>query len=212
VALEMTGSGDDARDGDRTDSRMANIVVGGSGRNVGKTALVCGLIAALPEYGWIAVKITGHSHGLAEPVHEEKIAEQEEDSGEDSACGTDTARYLAAGARRALLVTARGGDVPMVEMRAALGTDGNFIFETNRLAVGRADVCFAVIGGDKSQWKPSFEDFLRGASAVVVHGNEELRGVKLPPELRVFREKDFGEISVGMAEWVRKRLSSEAAL
>ena len=41
---------------------MAIIVVGGSNRGVGKTALVCGLIAALPEYHWAAVKITTHEH------------------------------------------------------------------------------------------------------------------------------------------------------
>jgi hypothetical protein len=41
---------------------MAIIVVGGSNRGVGKTALACGLIAALPEYHWAAVKITTHEH------------------------------------------------------------------------------------------------------------------------------------------------------
>jgi hypothetical protein len=41
---------------------MAIIVVGGSNRGVGKTALVSGLIAALPEYRWTAVKITSHEH------------------------------------------------------------------------------------------------------------------------------------------------------
>ena len=41
---------------------MAIIVVGGSNRGVGKTALVCGLIAALPEYRWAAIKITSRDH------------------------------------------------------------------------------------------------------------------------------------------------------
>lgn len=41
---------------------MAIIVVGGSNRGVGKTTLVCGLIAALPEYRWNAIKITTHDH------------------------------------------------------------------------------------------------------------------------------------------------------
>jgi hypothetical protein len=41
---------------------MAIIVVGGSNRGVGKTALICGLIAALPEYHWAAVKIATHEH------------------------------------------------------------------------------------------------------------------------------------------------------
>jgi hypothetical protein len=74
---------------------MATIVVGGSNRGVGKTALVCGLIAALPEFRWTAIKITSHDHGQPKPVWEETRPGQ----------GTDTARYLAAGAERALLLT-----------------------------------------------------------------------------------------------------------
>ena len=46
---------------------MAVVVVGGGGRGVGKTALVCGVIAALPEMQWVAVKIAGHEHGLRTP-------------------------------------------------------------------------------------------------------------------------------------------------
>src|SRR5208282_4039333 len=78
---------------------MAVIVVGGGGRGAGKTALVCGLMRALPEISWTAVKITTHEHGKASPIWEETTP------GET----TDTARYLAAGARRALLVTAGDG-------------------------------------------------------------------------------------------------------
>ena len=50
---------------------MAIIVVGGSNRGAGKTALVCGLIAALPEFHWIAVKVTDHDHGQPSPIWEE---------------------------------------------------------------------------------------------------------------------------------------------
>jgi len=192
---------------------MASIVVGGSGRNVGKTTLVCGLIAALPEFGWTAVKITGHSHGVDELVYEEKIVVQECAGGEGRtfAQGTDTARYLTAGARRALLVTARGAAFPLVEMRAALATDRNVIYETNKFERLRPDVCIAVMGGDAAEWKPSFEALLRHAYAVVVHGDEDLRRVLLRSEVRVFRLADFGAVSAEMKEWVRARLSSEAA-
>ena len=65
------------------DSGMAILVVGGSHRGVGKTALVCGLIAALPEHRWTAVKITSDDHGQFAPVWEDTEPGQ----------GTDTARY-----------------------------------------------------------------------------------------------------------------------
>jgi len=50
---------------------VAIVVVGGSGRGVGKTALVCGLIRALPEIPWTAVKITSDAHAVAKPIFEE---------------------------------------------------------------------------------------------------------------------------------------------
>src|ERR1035441_8557829 len=102
---------------------MAILVVGGSSRGVGKTALVCGLIAALPEFRWTAVKITNHEHGKPEPIWEERCAGQ----------GSDTARYLAAGAERALLVTARGDDLAALlkELWVKLGPGANVLFESN---------------------------------------------------------------------------------
>ena len=43
---------------------MAVIVIGGHSRNVGKTSVVAGLIAALPEFRWTALKITQHGHSV----------------------------------------------------------------------------------------------------------------------------------------------------
>jgi molybdopterin-guanine dinucleotide biosynthesis protein len=67
---------------------MAIVVIGGQARNVGKTGVVCGLIAAFPERCWTAIKISQHGHGVA--VLEEQ----------DRTTGADSARYLAAGAAR----------------------------------------------------------------------------------------------------------------
>ena len=43
---------------------MALVVVGGHSRNVGKTSVVAGLIAALPEFKWTAMKITQYGHNV----------------------------------------------------------------------------------------------------------------------------------------------------
>ncbi len=43
---------------------MAIVVVGGHSRNVGKTSVVAGLIAALPEFQFAAMKITQYGHGI----------------------------------------------------------------------------------------------------------------------------------------------------
>ena len=99
---------------------MAIIVVGGSGRDVGKTALICGLITALPEFRWTAVKITTHFHGHPEPIWEETEPGQT----------TDTARYLAAGAARALLVAAPCDDLAALlkELWGKLGWGAHVLF------------------------------------------------------------------------------------
>ena len=48
---------------------MAIIVIGGQSRNIGKTAVVCSLISAMPERRWTAIKITQCKHDAsnAEP-------------------------------------------------------------------------------------------------------------------------------------------------
>ena len=43
---------------------MAIVVVGGHTKNIGKTSVVAGLIAALPEMRWTAFKITQYGHGV----------------------------------------------------------------------------------------------------------------------------------------------------
>ena len=40
------------------------IVVGGHTRNIGKTSVVAGLIQALPQFDWTAMKITQFGHGI----------------------------------------------------------------------------------------------------------------------------------------------------
>jgi len=140
---------------------MPIIVVGGSSKNVGKTALVCGLIAALPEFAWTAVKITSHEHGKAESIWEETAAGTE----------TDTARYLAAGARRAFLISTDDADLPfrLGELQAKLEAGAHLIFESNRILQHvQPDIFLAVEGGPQSEEKLSFREVAHPMTARVV--------------------------------------------
>src|ERR1041385_9325346 len=93
---------------------MSIVVIGGHSRSVGKTSVVAGIIAALPELNWTAMKITQYGHGICsangEPCdcetddHTRAITEEHDRSGE-----TDTSRYLVAGAVRSLWVRTRQG-------------------------------------------------------------------------------------------------------
>lgn len=182
---------------------MAIVVVGGAAKDIGKTALTCAIIAALPEFAWTAVKITGHDYesvsgdAANRTVWKETRARQE----------TDTGRYLMAGARRAFLVTRVGAEVPIGEIRKALGGDRDVIFESNRIVDAvRPDVCLALIGSESPETKASFTRLLTAADAVVTLGESPLGA--LPDKLPRFRLESAGKLSPEMISWLRKRLNA----
>jgi hypothetical protein len=245
---------------------MAIIVVGGSNRGVGKTALVCGLIAALPDYRWTAVKITTHSHqpvsqgleniadgptpraphsvrtpffrqmfekrpGEAEGQHQAAPAGsaiwEETMPGEE----TDTARYLAAGAARALLVSVQDGElsVPLNQLWPKFGRGTNFIFESNSVVHHvRADVCLLIHAVAERalplpERKPSFIAAVRHADAMVsqapadevipeglcVAPAEPVAGRtqdQRPDPKPIFHLRALQRISPELLAWLRRRL------
>ena len=163
---------------------------------MGKTALVCGLIAGLPGFGWTAVKVTSHAYGKAEAVWEETEAGE----------GTDTGRYLAAGAWRAFLVSAGDEELgaEVERLRSELGPGAHWIFESNRvLRHVRPDVCVAVAGGVAQ--KGSFVA-VRGQVAARIELAEADGFVD--GDEPVFRLGALERISAAMAEWLRGRLGA----
>src|SRR5437764_2027453 len=117
---------------------MALIVVGGQSRNLGKTSLVAGLIAAMAECGWTAVKITQFGHGVcsvngkachcAVDEHRWAITEERDRSGK-----SDTSRFLVAGAARSLWVRTKQGKLEeaMPSLCQKIAQAGNVIMELN---------------------------------------------------------------------------------
>lgn len=180
---------------------MAIIVVGGSGKGVGKTTLICGLIAALPEFAWTAIKISSHEHGRSEPIWEESTPGQ----------GTDTARYLAAGARRAVLVTAGEDDLPLTlsDLRAKPGwgfeADAHVIFESNRILLHpKPDVCLAVGADAKIEGKRSSSLLAHHMDAEVALADDDH---VYPGEKPLFQLAALDRISPEMQEWLRQHLA-----
>lgn len=103
------------------------IVVGGETRKVGKTTVVCRIVAAFPEAGWTAVKITPHAHGTQGA---EWTLTEEGSAG-------DTLRYRDAGAKRTLLYSGDVGSGPGKGLEALLeelGESRNWIVETTSAA------------------------------------------------------------------------------
>lgn len=155
---------------------MAIVVVGGHSRSVGKTSVAAGLIASLPEMRWTAFKITQFGHGVCsangEPCdcetadHTMAVSEER-----DAKSGTDSARYLAAGAVRSFWVRTRQGQLAeaMPRIRKELARAENAVIESNSiLRFLRPDLYLSVLDPALSDFKDSARLYLDRADAVLV--------------------------------------------
>jgi hypothetical protein len=156
---------------------MALLVIGGHSRSVGKTSVVAGLIAALPELHWTAAKITQYGHGICsangEPCdcasndHSWAITEEKSREGD-----SDTARFLAAGAERVYWVRTEQGRLAeaMPALRERIQAAQNVILESNSvLKFLRPDLYLTVLDPSTADFKNSAREFLDRASAVILH-------------------------------------------
>jgi molybdopterin-guanine dinucleotide biosynthesis protein len=155
---------------------MAIVVVGGHTRNIGKTSVMEGLIAGTRAMGWTAFKITQFGHGVCsangEPCDcetaEHTIAVSEELERES---GTDSSRYLAAGAARSFWVRTRQGQLAeaMPRIRKELERAGNAVIESNSvMRFIRPDLYVSVLDPSVEDFKESARYFLDRADAVLV--------------------------------------------
>lgn len=103
------------------------IVVGGSGKKAGKSTLVERLIRAFPDARWLAIKISGHAHG----VTGWELSRQEAPDP-----GTDSGRFLAAGARQAWWLRAEPSRLAeaVPRLREVMQPFENVILESNSIA------------------------------------------------------------------------------
>jgi len=148
---------------------LAVLVITGSGRGAGKTAVGCALIAAMPELRWVAVKVSPHVHDLGEELWEEL----------DFRSTKDTGRYLAAGTRRSFLISGvpelRSAEL-VTEARSRARLCDAVLVESNRIAAGMVAsrgervVSIAVLAGAEPEWKPSLLDCAGSVDALVLAG------------------------------------------
>ena len=162
---------------------MATIVVGGHSRSVGKTSVVAGLIAAMPEREWLAVKITQYGHGICSANggpcdcvtadHASAIAEERDRTGE-----SDTSRFLVAGAKKVLWVRTQQGFLAeaMPRLRDHLAAAKNVIIESNSvMRFLRPELYLVVLDPRTEDFKDSARQFLDRADAVLLHRADEAR-------------------------------------
>lgn len=160
------------------------IVVGGHTRSIGKTQLVCDLVAALPEANFIAGKITQYGHGVCAQNGEHCGCAPDEHSSafdweSDATSETDSSRFLAAGARRAFWLRTKQGylaeGLPLLRraVREAVEKDGapsfNLIIESNSLLQFlKPSLYLAVLDSEKQDFKSTAQSVLDRADAFVL--------------------------------------------
>lgn len=200
---------------------MALVVIGGHSRSVGKTSVVAGLISALREFDWTAVKITQYGHGVCsangEPCdcatddHSWAISEEHDRSGE-----SDTSRFLIAGATRALWVRTEQGRLAeaMPALRQRLEGARNVIVESNSvLKFLRPDLYLTVLDPATVDFKNSAREFLDRADGVILHdtGESAWQAVSLKPvaDRPLFRITPPIYVTPEVIQFVRSSLTSQ---
>jgi hypothetical protein len=201
---------------------MSVIVIGGHSRSVGKTSVVAGLISALPDFRWTALKITQYGHGIcsangeacdcATADHAWAVSEERNRSGD-----SDTSRFLVAGADHAWWVRTEQGRLAeaMPRVRQVLAGTQNAIIESNSvLRFLKPDLYLTVLDPQTADFKTSAQTFLDRADAVLLHSVEDSQSpawerVSLKPVVNrpmfVIRPPQY--VTPQVAAFVRERLN-----
>ncbi len=156
---------------------MSLVVIGGHTRNVGKTSLMAGVIAGLRERNWTAVKISQYGHGVCSVDGKPCACQVEEHPWAitqvyDREGDSDTSRFLAAGAAKALWVRCQQGRLEdaMPAFQQRIAADENVIIESNSvLRFLQPDVYLTVLDFAVADFKESARRYLDRADAVVLH-------------------------------------------
>lgn len=199
---------------------MAVVVIGGHSRDVGKTSVVVGLISALPEFRWLAMKITQYGHGICsangEPCdcatadHTLAVTEERSRAGD-----TDTSRLLVAGAERVLWVRTQQGMLAeaMPRVRAEISKAENVILESNSvMRFLRPTLYVAVLDPSRGDFKTSAREFLDRADAILLRSGmqgSEWKNVSLKPvqgkPLFEFTPPEY--VPAAFAQFVREKIA-----
>jgi hypothetical protein len=162
------------------------VVVGGHSRNIGKTSVVAGLIRKMRDRNWTALKITQYGNGVCanhtaaaacgcEPAGGEEFALSEE----YAANGTDSGRFLAAGAERSFWLRVPSGELPRAAgmVRKILAQGQSVIVESNSVVeLVTPDVFLMVLDFTCEDFKASSLRFMDRADGFVVID----RGISAP--------------------------------
>lgn len=210
-------------------AHMKLVMVGGHTRNIGKSSVVEGVIAATAQLNWTAIKITQFGHSVcsgecatcdcAADVDQFLITEETADN-----THTDTARFLAAGARRSLWVRTKQGELytAMPALKEEIKDDEFVIVESNSLRrFLEPSAYLQVLDPSKPDFKLSAREFFNLTDAYILVDKTDQPGAWASSALRagliqknkvcfMVREEDRF-ISAKVIAFVTSRLEVEDA-
>src|SRR5262249_5878428 len=148
----------------------------GHTRNIGKTSVIEGIISQSSELEWTALKVTQYGHGVCS-TYGESCACQTADHRfaitpelvDDS--GTDTSRFLRAGAKRSLWVRTKQGELfsAVASIKEEIERDENVIVESNSLRrFIKPTVYLQVVHAQREDFKESAQQYFDLADAYIL--------------------------------------------
>lgn len=213
------------------------IVIGGHTRNIGKTELVCDVIRAFPHENWIAGKITQYGHGVCAKNGENCGCAPDEHSyaiswEKSPETGTDSSRFLAAGAQRSFWLRTKQGFLAeglpllrqaLVELPPSITADPPIlILESNSvLQFVQPSLYFAVIDPSRDDFKDSARLVLDRADALILRGDYDSSPIPDAPWMKLPRQllnqapsvhqKEGDPLPIPLQVLVRRTLDAPAA-
>ena len=197
---------------------MPLIVVGGQASKIGKTSAVVAILSRFRNLPWAAVKIAPHLHqpekceltGSGSGWRLWKQTAPDNDS--------DTARFLSAGAKIALLLQANDPSQPMAAaaLQRELEGHSHVVIESGHIVdFIRPDLFLMLVSASREDMKPWFERRVVQADMLLVEGEIE----RLPIELQqLIRDKPTFELRLPVRkhdpwmEAVAERIGAKSAM
>ncbi len=162
---------------------MPLLVIGGQASKVGKTSVVVAILTRFREFQWTAVKTTSHLH---QPAHCELVALADDWriwKQISASSDNDTARFLAAGAKTALLLEAEDEAMPMAAaaLQREIATCTHVVIESSRIVdFIQPDLFLMLLSAPGDQCKASVKERVQRADILLLQGAR----TNLPPDLQ----------------------------
>lgn len=176
------------------------IVVGGQASKIGKTSVIVAILSRFRQFQWTAVKTTQHLHRPAscEPVafaDDWRLWKQTSASSD-----SDTARFLAAGAKTALLLEASNAAIPAAAaaLQREIAACSHVIIESSRIMEFiDPDLFLMLLSAVRKECKTALEARIRQAHIILLEGDR----MKLPGNLQTaMKQKSTFELSIPIRE------------